>query len=217
MEKLGSDQILARGSRVIVFSRADMEGWEVRAFRRATILFRGERYFVAAKERRAGGFRYVLERRPAEADDDLGGAVIEYGAPFVAERDAARTARVAATGVQVFLLPIYPLIGLLPSAVKRRLADRFGVSEERATAMSLWLELMTMFALGALLSIKSVAGVYGQGLGVRGGIPWLEDLGGFAAIALALIAPDLLVRYSRILAEDPRAYGFWEWLFRWRR
>lgn len=219
MERIGTDRILLASGRVVVLSRADMPGWEVRTFRRTAILFRGGRYFVAVKERtegsalEAGGFRYVLERWPEDREDQAGGEM-EYDAHYVAARDAENTARAAAKGVRAFLLPLYPLIGLLPGNVKRRLADRYGIREDLSTALSLWLELVVCAACAALFTIHSMTGVYGTALGVRDPISWLGNIAGLAAGGLLLIAPDLVMRYSRILGESDHPWGFWEWLFR---
>jgi hypothetical protein len=212
MEKVGSDRVLVDGSRLVVQSSADMPGWEVRAFRRKLILFRGARYFVAAKERVEGRYHYTLEPWPDDREDIVGGA-IEYDRHLVAARDAESRARAAAAGVRALLLPLYPVIGLLPAVVKKRLADGYGISEELATTLSLWLELMVSAALGALFTIQSMTGVYGAALGVREPIAWLQNLSGLAAGALFLIVPDLVMRYARILAESRYPYGFWEWLF----
>ena len=146
MERLGSDRVSVDGDRLVVESRADMPGWEVRSFRRAAIVYRGERYFVAAKEREGGRFRYTLERWDDDRGDIDGGS-IEYDADFVAARDGDARARAAASGVRAFLVPLYPLIGMLPGAVKRRLADGFGISEERATVLSLVLEAALSFMI----------------------------------------------------------------------
>ena len=51
-----------------------MPGWEVRSFRRAAIVYRGDRYFVAAKERDRRRFRYTLERWDDERGDIDGGS-----------------------------------------------------------------------------------------------------------------------------------------------
>jgi hypothetical protein len=217
VERVGSDRVLeVAGGRVVVLSGADMAGWEVRAFRRAAIHFRGRRYCVALKERHPRGFRYTLEPWPDE-DAEIEGGVIEYDEHYVAARDGARRARAAASGVRAVLLPLYPFIGLLPGSLKRRLADGYGISEHLATAMSLWLEFVVAAALAALFSIRSMTGLYGSALGVREPIPWLGNLTGFAAGGLLLIVPDLVIRYARILAESQHPYGFWEWLFRRER
>ena len=157
MEKLGSDRVSAEGERLLVESRADMPGWEVRSFRRAAIVYRGDRYFVAAKEREGGRFRYSLERWDDERDDIDGGS-IEYDADYVAARDGDARTRAAASGVRALLVPLYPLIGMLPGAVKRRLADSFGISEERATALSVVLEAAVALMIMGMMTISSVAG-----------------------------------------------------------
>jgi hypothetical protein len=215
VEQIGSDRVLVRGSRVIVLSRADMADWEVRAFRRAAIHFRGERYYVRAKERRDGGFRYALERWPDDLED-IGGPQVDYDDVFVAERDGTRSAVALARRVRLVLLPLYPLIGLLPSAVKRRLADGYGISAERATEQSLWLEAAVALALTALFAISSLAGNLGPVLGT-GPLEWARPVGGMGLGALFLVVPDLVMRYARILSESERSYGFWEWLVRRER
>src|SRR5262245_32205871 len=216
MERVGSDRVSAEGERLVVESRADMPGWEVRAFRRAAIVYRGERWFVAAKKREGAGFRYTLEHWD-DARADIDGGVIEYDAGYVYARDAAERARAVAGGTRAFVLPFYPLIGLLPSALKRRLADRFGIDEDLTTKQSIVLEAGVGLMCGALISISSMANVYGGAFGVKE-IPWLDQLaGGAAPVAVVLIAPDVVMRYARILGESGVHWGFWEWLFRRER
>lgn len=212
MERVGSDRVSTDGDRLVVESRADMPGWEVRAFRRTAIVYRGERWFVATKARDNGRFRYTLERWDEERGDIAGG-VFEYDADYVAARDRARRALTTAGGVHAFLVPLYPLIGLLPGAVKARLADRFGISEERATVQSIVLEACVSLMVAALMTIGSVGRIYGSAFGVDS-IPGLANLPRDGMITLFLLAPDVVMRYAKILGESTHHYGFWEWLFR---
>jgi hypothetical protein len=212
MESVGSDRVSADGSRLVVESRADMPGWEVRPFRRAAIVHRGARWFVAAKERERGRFRYVLEPWDDERGD-IDGGVIEYDEEYVAARDGASRARAAASGVRALLLPFYPVIGLLPGSTKRRLADSFGISEELATAQSIVLEAsLALMAMG-MMTISSFTRVYGGAFGVDS-IPWLSNIPGKGFALIALLVPDVVMRYAKILGESQHQYGFWEWLFR---
>jgi hypothetical protein len=212
MERVGSDRVSIDGGRVLVESRADMPGWEVRAFRRTAIVYRGRRYFVAEKIRERDRVRYALE--PWDEDrGDLDGGSIDYDESWVAARDQARRARAAASRVRTVLVPLYPLIGLLPGAIKRRLADGYGISEELATAQSLVLEGCVVLMVGAALSISSMTGIYGHAFGVES-VPWLHDVGRTGTIALLLLVPDVVMRYAKILGESTYAWGFWEWLFR---
>jgi hypothetical protein len=212
MERVGSDRVSVDGSRLIVESRADMPGWEVRSFRRAAIVHRDQRWFVAAKDRERGRFRYVLEPWDDERGD-IDGGVIEYDEEYVTARDSASRARAAASGVRTILLPFYPLIGLLPGAAKRWLADRFGISEELATAQSIVLEAVLVLMIAAMTTISSFGRLYGGALGVDS-ISWLSNSAGGRFVALALLVPDVVMRYAKILGESQRQYGFWEWLFR---
>lgn len=215
MESVGSDRVSALGERLVVESRADMPGWEVRSFRRVAIVYRGDRYFVAAKERSRGRFHYTLERWDDQRGDIDGGS-IEYDAGYAAARDGAARARAAASVVHALLVPLYPLIGMLPGAVKRRLADTFGISEERATVQSVVLEASLALMIMGLMTIASVGGTYGRAFGVDS-IPWLRSVPAGGTIALFLLVPDVVMRYARILGESAHPYGFWEWLFRRER
>ena len=212
MERVGSDRVSADGERLVVESRADMPGWDTRAFRRTAIVYRGERWFVAAKARENGRFRYTLERWDDERGD-IDGGVFEYDAEYVAARDGDARKRAAASGVRTFLLPFYPLIGLLPGAVKARLADRFGISEERTTVQSIVLEACVSLMIAAAMSIGSMARVYGSAFGVDP-ITLFTNVPGGGLMALFLLVPDVVMRYSKILGESTYHYGFWEWLFR---
>jgi hypothetical protein len=192
-----------------------MPGWEVRSFRRVAIVYRGERWFVAAKAHDGWRFHYTLERWDA-ARGDIDGGVVDYDAQFVAERDGRGRARAAASGVRTLLLPLYPLIGLLPAEVKRRLADAFGISEERSTALSIVLEASLALMIMGMLTISSFARIYGGALGVDS-VPFLRNVPSAGIVALVLLIPDAVMRYAKILGESRYSWGFWEWLFRRER
>src|SRR5262245_8418276 len=68
MERVGSDRVTVKANRLVVESRADMPGWEVRSFRRVAIVYRGERWFVVAKAHDGWRFRYTLEPWDAARD-----------------------------------------------------------------------------------------------------------------------------------------------------
>ncbi|MDX1384183.1 MAG: hypothetical protein R3190_11100, partial [Thermoanaerobaculia bacterium] len=129
--------------------------------------------------------------------------------------DAGLRSLVRAKRVRPALLVLYPLIGLLPGTWKRRLADRYGVSDEAASVQSLYLELALVLMAMAFLSIRAFTGAYGVGFGVD---PAAVGSVGFGAngVVLLLVAPDLLMRYTRILGESTYPWGFWEWLWRWK-
>ena len=84
----GTDRIVPRGDKLVVYSSVDMHDWQVRRYRRPAIIVDGVTYFVAKKE--AGEnkeVRYVLEPWP-ENFRDLAGRRIHYDEEYVRVRDA---------------------------------------------------------------------------------------------------------------------------------
>ncbi|MEE2775931.1 MAG: hypothetical protein VYE73_04110 [Acidobacteriota bacterium] len=213
--RLGRDRILIREDRLVVVSRADMSDWVVREFRRTAVLHAGVRYCLDHRERRDGAFHYALKRWPDELRDMAGG-IIEYDRDYVARRDAYTRALTKARRAEPLLVPLYPLIGLLPGRVKGWTADRYGLSEEKATVLSLYLEIAIVLAATTFLTIRLGAMGFAQGFGLRSGELASIGFGDREGLILLLLAPDLLIRYPKVLRGGAYPYGFWEWLFRWR-
>ena len=111
-EAFGRDRVSARGRALVVESPADMPEWEYREHRRAMIVVRGERYFVAEKRLRpGGGYRYRLE--PWEDGASVPGREIVYDAAHAIARDADARTAARRGAVEKALFFVSPLLGLL--------------------------------------------------------------------------------------------------------
>jgi len=205
----GTDRIVPRGDKLVVYSSVDMHDWQVRRYRRPAIIVDGVTYFVAKKE--AGEnkeVRYVLEPWP-ENFRDLAGRRIHYDEEYVRARDAARAEMRRRDLVYSLLLALKPLIGLMPSAAKLRIEAEFGISARSATFFSLWLEVCIFLGLGVLVSAFAYAGMYA--LAASGTIVGPYLLLGLIVVEAALLI-DLIMRYSSYLQEDLSPCGFYEWI-----
>ena len=199
-ERLGSDRVWRRGEQLMVDTAAEMDGWEVRRYRKARIHFQGADYQILRKEVvRQGGVRYVLERWPQEGDAPA--QEIHYDLDYVEARDAARRILQRRSVSAEFLRPLYPLLGLLPSRWKAALQQRYGFHPRTMTAWSLRLEYVGILLDGAFLAMHAITGRFDA----------------FYLVAvLVILVPDAWMRYDSLLAEDAYPPGFYEWLLRFR-
>jgi hypothetical protein len=213
-QRIGSDRVRQLGEGgLLVDAAAEMPDWQARDFRRLAVLFEGERFFVASNEQQGARFRYRLE--PWVEDlRDIAAGVIDYDEAFVAERDEHRAHLASARSSRRLLLPFYPLIGFLPGSVKIWLADRYGVSEDLSSRLSMWLEALLVLLSATFWSVRTGAGAFGGAFGASGSVGEFGFRG--AEIPIILLAtPDLAIRWSRIFGESDYPWGFWEWL--WKR
>ncbi len=198
---LGSDRLSREGERLVVDTAAEMDGWEVRRYRKTRVHFDGVAYQILRQEvTREGGVRYVLEPWPKELAD-APAREIDYDLAYVEARDAARRVLNRRSVGAEFLLPLYPLLGLLPSRWKAALQQRYGLHPRTMTAWSLRLEYVGILLDGAFLAIHAITGRFDA----------------FYLIAvLVILIPDAWMRYDSLLAEDAYPPGFYEWLLRFR-
>ena len=198
---LGSDRLRREGERLVVDTAAEMDGWEVRHYRKTRVHFDGVAYQILRQEAmQHGGVRYHLEPWPQDLAD-APAHEIHYDLAYVQARDAARRVLVRRSVGGEFLLPLYPLLGLLPSRWKAALQRRYGLHPRSMTAWSLRLEYVGILLDGAFLAIHAITGRFDA----------------FYLIAvMVILVPDAWMRYDSLLAEDAYPPGFYEWLLRFR-
>jgi hypothetical protein len=206
---LGRDRVELSGNRLtIVTPVSDLPGWEVRKYRAPRIRFDGRSWRIVARTPGPDKtMRYVLEAWDP-LDGELTGPEIDYSPESVALRDHANAIGRRRSRVTGLLGLVSPVTGFLTARMKDRLETVYGIDPVASTSLSVMIQVVA--ALGALVlaTIGQMVKVYGY----DSGIPVV------AALALAVVAlTDAAVRWSRILAEERPAPGFYEWLFRRRR
>jgi len=212
VERVGPDRVVPKGDGLIVFSGREMDDWRPATHRKTIVVFRDRRYFVTSRHvvgRQT--WRYVL--RPwKENPQEVPGRVIQYDPKYALVHDAMVRADKLDRGVFALLWAISPLLGFLPSRLKLLLEARYGFDPIRLTLFSMLVEYFVVLACGVWLSAMVMAGAFGAASGEG------FNIGGFtlgrAALAVAVLIPDLVARTSRLLSGSLDQYGFYEWLFR---
>jgi hypothetical protein len=195
---LGADQVVLDGDGLLVISRVDMEGWEVRRHRHALIRFDGRTWRVARKVVGADStIRYELVPW-SPIEHELTGPEIDYGPAYVASRDQALIAdrKRERTGVLIGFYAAFT--GFLPARAKAHLEAAYGIDSVTSTFHSVILEYLIALGALALTAIGVATGEFSAG-------PFV--------VITALAAIDGVVRWDRIIGEERPPPGFFEWLF----
>ncbi len=211
---VGPDRVTISGPRVIIDARREFPDWQVREFARIPVLLQGRTFFLSCKLDSVAPWkrRYVLDPWP----ENLGGGngtFLAYDEAAVAERDAVARGRQVNSVVHQLLLPITPLLGLLWSETKQRLAH-FGFVPRRVTALSIYLVSGVVILEGAFSTVflfgAPMAGRFFSGglLRAFAGDDWAR----FDLAVLALGGLDSVIRYDHYLRGTDSPWGFLEWL-----
>jgi hypothetical protein len=134
-----TDTLVFEGTRLIVRCPREMPSWHVGKNRRTSVQFRGTRYVVVGAQIEQGQYEYRLEPWTVRANE-LPARDITYDEHYVLEREEDARASVARNRQLVALAPLWPVLGFLPSAWKRRLHERYGFMPVATTRFSVLLE-----------------------------------------------------------------------------
>jgi hypothetical protein len=210
--RFGPDRVEIHESRVVIHSPVDMDRWDVVEYRKPLIHFDDRTWTLVRKDLEGSGLiRYELGRwQPAGVE--LHGHEIHYGLEFVEARtrDLQSQRRIAWETSALRLLS--PLAGFLFARSKGRLEDRLGITAVTMTWRSVILEYLIILAAAVYATIGMNA-TFSYWL-MKG--DFTESIGGVApaAILAVVLLPDAIMRWSRLLGEDRRPPGFYEWLWR---
>jgi hypothetical protein len=225
--KVGPDQVTITGNQLIIDARHIMPDWQVREFAPIPIYFRDTKYFLRQKTagQKPYAMQYLLETWP-EDNREIPRSTLDYNEEVVAQRDADVRGGHYEGVVRAVLLMFFPLLGMLWSGTKEKLA-RFGIISRTVTGISIMLTFglvlldgifAKMLLMGSLRSghlavggiVRSFAGQDYLNFGlleVR--VLWLD------CILFVLLVLDVLIRYTQHLRDDEFNLGFLEWL--WKR
>lgn len=215
--KIGPDRVWFLSHSLVIYAAREMPDWEVREYCPAAIYFYDQRYLLIQKNR-AGprGFRYELKPWPADLHETPS-AVITYDDDYVRQRDETARRGTRVSGTHSVLVALSPLLGLLPSATKKYLAENFGINPQSTTRFSLGLEMFILLLhslfwswSGGLMTVILALAAPGQlQIGTWTPGPAFAHLS-----ALVLVAWDAVIRYDQLLREIEYPYGAFEWFFR---
>ena len=209
----GRDRIIRRGHQLMIIAAVDMPEWEVRKNRKIAILVGTTIWWIAGKtDSERGSVRYTLEPWDQYLNQ-IPGRTIRYDAEYVRQRDEDLKSRKICRRWSDALVLIKPLIGFLPSQIKVRIEERYDISARSATFLSLFIQLLVCFSLGAGVEIFAFAGLRGAIQGMDVGLAFLAC----AIPLLLLLLADMMMRYHNYLSETRSPYGFCEWVIRLRR
>jgi len=208
----GRDRVVQKGDHLLVYSRLDMPDWQVGRNRRTAVIVEDQTWFISEK-RVLGrdGVRYTLEPGTALVSQ-IPGRMIRYDADYVRLRDEAIREAAWCRSMGMMLILLKPLIGLLPSGIKRHIEDRYGVSSRGATILSIWVELLALLAAGVCAWPATYAMLLMSAEAGEMTVPAMPLLLTSACVA-SVVIPDMVIRYGSYLREDLSPYGLLEWAF----
>jgi hypothetical protein len=202
-KRIGNDRILRKGDRLIVCSTVDMREWQVQQIRKTGILIDDEIWQLSEKRHTSKKqVRYFLDSWP-EFEKEIPGRMLRYDEEYVRARDKAEKKRKIEAFVGPMLALFKTLIGFLPSRLKSRLEEKYGVSARNATYISIMCELVAFYVAGAFLLIFTFGSMIAPQLARY--IPF------FIVLVLVMLA-DVAMRYDSYLREDLSPWGLFEWI-----
>ena len=198
---VGGDRLVTDGARLVVYA-PPTDGWEVRKFRRTAIVVDGARYYVADKTvLNPKMLKYVLE--PWRDDNtDLPGGEVVYDEAFVLTRDVAASERRLRTRGRLARWALQPLNGFRWNATKERLHAQYGYHPVHLTKSSLFVQWAVILLVGSQLIFSAFFGPAAVLV---------------VLFVVAVLGVDAFFRYADLFHDDPRAYGFYEWLLQPRK
>jgi hypothetical protein len=204
--RVGDDRVVRRGKQLVVHSNVDMEEWQIQQTRKTAIYIHDEAWCLVEKQYApANKVRYLLDPWP-ENLHQIPGRRIWYDEEYVRSRNEAQRKRRIEKGVGPVLYHLRAFIGLLPSRTKSRIEADFGVPARKATFLSIILELMALFMLGAMLLIFVIGAMIH---------PLLVFSIPIFIVLVISISLDLIMRYHSYLRDDASPWGLFEWGVRW--
>ena len=196
--RIGSDHVIVQSDRLVVISRAHMDGWQVRTYRPTLIRF-AERDWRVAETRVVppDATQYTLVPWD-RSEQDVIGQTIDYGPAFVEERDRALIQARKSSRVTGMLRVVAPFTGFLSGRIKNWLEVTYGLDSVATTKQSVIIQTMATIAALAAIQVLTIATTLRP-------FPFL-----FGALLFLL---DAAVRWHRVLDEQRPPPGLFEWVF----
>jgi hypothetical protein len=227
--EVGPDRVTVTANEAVIEAKNEMPDWEVREENYVPVYLEDKKYLLVQKRRGQPpyGVRYLLHPWPQYQATNAK-TFLTYDAEAVTEREARlRTGQLDELG-RAFLMPLYPLLGLLWSGMQKRL-HRFGFVSHAITGFSVFTVFSLLFAQGvfavimlnmSLRSGKLMLGGFLRALISSDRIsvgPLSVSVTLLDIIILLALIIDCIVRYSLYLRDDQWSGGFFEWIIPHRK
>jgi hypothetical protein len=224
--EVGGDRVTISDQETVIEVRHPLPDWDVREINHVPVYVEDRKYYLVEKRKAELPYaiRYLLKPWP-EYQGTNATNFLSFDTEVLRDRDARlREDRLQELG-RAFLLPFYPLLGMLWSGTQNRLT-RFGFLPHAMSGFSI-------FTIFSLVFGQAVFAVIMLNTSLRTG---KVMIGGFLrAIApgdymqlgpvaipitvldislLVMLLVDVIVRYSQYLRDDQWCGGFLEWLVR---
>lgn len=200
--RIGPDEVVMSDEGVVILSPTDMN-WPIREFCRAPIWYREEKYYLHDKRFETARQLHLYDLRAWPADHTQASSEeIIYDRHYIEERDRDSADARMKNRLRRFLLPFYPLLGMLWSDYKNRVLVPIGFRPDSITRLSVFVSFNVAFVIWIFVA-------------------WL-GYGDSAVLWTIMItfALDCSIRYTQSLHFDiERHWGFLEWLWpgRWKK
>ncbi len=201
-----------------------MPDWDVREMNHVPVYVEDKKYFLVQKRRGEPPYaaRYLLHPW-GEFQETNAPHFHTYDAEAVSEREAHLRSSLVDDLGRAFLMPLYPLLGLLWSGMQKRLI-RFGYVPHVITGFSVFVNFSLIFGQAVFFLIFLNTSLRAGKVIIGGFVRALANsdqisLGLFNVpiglldilLTIALIL-DVFVRFSRYMRDDQWAGGFFEWI-----
>lgn len=221
---VGPDRVTISPEQAVVEAKSAIPDWDVREINHVPIYIEENKYYLVEKRKAEApyGMRYVLKPWPQyEATNATG--FLTYDIETVQNRDSRlRENRLQDLG-RAFLLPIYPILGMLWSRTQTRLT-RFGFVPHAMTGFSIFTMFSLLFGQGVFTVIMLNASLRTGKIMIGGFLRAIApgdsiQIGPLAVpvtlldvlLAVAILV-DVIARYHHYMRDEQWAGGFMEWL-----
>lgn len=222
--QIGPDRVTIREGEAVIEAKHPLPDWEVREINYVPVYLRDKKYYLVEKRKAQEPYavRYLLRPWPEYQATNATG-FLSYDTEIVRVRAAHRRSGHLDDVGHAFLMPFYPVLGLLWSGIQQRLV-RFGFVPHVITGFSIFVTFSLAFGQAAFAMILLNSSLRTGTVLIGGFLRSLANSDHFTlgpvAISAALVdglllitlVIDTFVRYARYMRDDQWAGGFLEWL-----